>query len=82
MKSEEVKAEIRNCDLSGGILSILGVLFATLGVIGDALDVTLGLESMSWFLLAILAGVTAVGPNMHVLVAKHLYGIESELKSE
>jgi len=79
---EELKADIRNCELAGVTLSIAGFLFAILGVIGDALDVTLGLESMSWFLLAIVAGLNAIVPYMRVLVAKHLFGIESELKSE
>jgi len=45
-------------------------------------DVTLGLESMSWFQLAIVTGLTAIIANMRSLTAKHLYGIESELKSE
>jgi hypothetical protein len=35
---------------------------------------------MSWFLLAIIAGLLAVTENMHLLVARHLLGIESETK--
>ena len=58
------------------------MLFAALGVVGDAFDVTLVLESMSWFLLAIVAGLIAVTENMHLLVAKHLLGIESKGKKE
>ncbi len=79
---EEVKAEIRRCDLVGGIGIFASLIFAALGVIVDALDVTLILESISWLLLAIFTGLMAILPNMHVLVAKHLFGIESELKSE
>ncbi len=75
---EEVKAEIRKCDLFGSILSLVCLLFASLGVISDALDVTYVLESLSWFLLAIVAGLTAILPNMRSLVAKHLFGIEAE----
>jgi hypothetical protein len=76
---EEVKAEMRRCGNVGDIASIAGLIFAALGVIVDAFDVTL-LESMSWFLLAIFAEVSAIMPTMHKVVAKHLYGIESEKK--
>lgn len=75
---EDVKAEIRNCDLFGGICQYACFLFAALGVIGDALNITLGLESMSWFLLAIIVGLNALIGHMHVVVAKHLLGIEVE----
>ncbi len=77
---EDVKADIRLCALVGNIFSFACFGFAALGVIGDALDITLGLESMSWFLLAIVAALSALVPNMRSLVAKHLYGIESEKK--
>ena len=75
---EEVKAEIRECDRFGGISQWACFIFATLGIIGDALNITLGLESMSWFLLAIVACLNALIGHMHVVVAKHLFGIESE----
>ena len=79
---EEVKAEIRRCDMVGSIFTYACFLFAALGVITDAFDMTLGLESMSWFLLAIVAGLNAINPNMHALVARHLFGIETETKTE
>ena len=47
--------------MSGHICWFLAALFAVLGIIADAANITLGLESMSWFLLAIatfLAGIT------------------------
>ena len=77
---EEVKAEIRECDRFAAITQWACFIFAALGVIGDALNITLGLESMSWFLLAIVAGLNAIIGHMHVVVAKHLFGIESEKK--
>ena len=40
---EEVKAEIRACDLFGGISQFACFIFAALGVIGDAVNITLGL---------------------------------------
>ncbi len=79
---EEIKTEIRKCDLVGGIILCLGILFALLGVIGDALNITLGLESISWLLLAVFFGLIAIVPKMHSLFAKHLFGIESESKNK
>ncbi len=75
---EDVKADIRLCALVGTIFQLASFGFAALGVIGDALNITLGLESMSWFLLAIFASLSALVPNMRSLVAKHLFGIETE----
>ena len=77
---EDVKAEIRNCDLIGNIFHIVCFVFAALGVMGDALIFTLRLESMIWFLLVIVAGLNAIIPHMHVVIAKHLLSIESESK--
>jgi len=75
---EDVKAEVRKCDLFGGICQYACFLFAALGVIGDVLNITLGLEPISWFLLAIVAGLNAIIGHMHVVVAKHLLGTEGE----
>ena len=79
---EEIKAEIRACDRFAGISQYACFVFAALGVIGDAVNITLGLESMSWFLLAIVAGLNAIIGHTHVVVAKHLFGIEAEIKKE
>jgi len=79
---EDVKAEIRNCDLFGSICQYACFVFAALGVIGDALNITLGLEPMSWLLLAIVAGLNAIIGHTHYVVAKHLLGIEAESKKE
>jgi len=79
---EDVKKEIRLCGWASGFITIVGLIFAVLGVIGDALDVNLVLESMSWFLLAILAVVSALMPFLNSAVATHLYGIESEIEKQ
>ena len=79
---EHVLAEIKLCARAGGVFQIVSYLFVAFGVIGDALNVTLGLQSLSWFLLAIFASMCAVVPNMHIVVAKHLLGIEAESKKE
>jgi hypothetical protein len=75
---EQVKAEVKLCSTVGTIFQLFGFLFAILGIIGDALDTTLGLGTTSWFLLAIFVGVASVIPSMHAVVAKHLLGIEPE----
>jgi hypothetical protein len=75
---EDVKAEIRNCDLFGGICQYACFIFSALGVIGDFLNITLGLEPISWFLLAVVAGINAIIGHIHAVVAKHLLGIEAK----
>ena len=77
---EEVKNIINKCNIAAGFLAILGLIFALVGIIGDALDITLILESSNWLLLAILFVVGSFAPNLNSLMAKHLYGIESENK--
>ena len=77
---EDVKAEIKRCSTFATICMVFCGIFAVLGVIGDALNTTLGLESMSWFLLAIVAGLNAIIGHTHTVVAKHLLGIETESK--
>ena len=61
-------------------MRVRGVGFAALGVIGDALNITLVLEPISWLLLAIFFGLNAIIGHTHVVVAKHLLGIEAESK--
>jgi hypothetical protein len=75
---EEVKHDIRQCDRVAGIIGLASLIFAALGVIGDALDVTLVLEPISWLLLAIFVGLAGTIPHLNYLMARHLYGIESE----
>ena len=77
---EHAEAEVRKCAFFGDACQYLCFVFAALGVIGDALNITLGLESMSWLLLAIVAGLNAIIGHVHAVVAKHLMGIEAESK--
>lgn len=75
---EQVKAEVKLCSTVGTIFQLLSLLFAVIAIIGDALNTTLGLATMSWFLLAIIVGISSILPIMHAVVAKHLLGIEAE----
>ena len=50
---EKVKADLIICGRAASICWFIAPAFALLGIIGDAANITLGLESMSWFLLTI-----------------------------
>ncbi len=78
---EEIKKEIRVWFTISLICECLGLLSALIGIIADALDRTLGLETMSWFLLAIFLSVSAAAPLVKSAAAKSLYGTESESKN-
>ena len=69
---EDVKHEVKLCSTMSTIFQLLSFLFAIVGIIADALNTTLGLETLSWFLLAIILGVSSVLPSMHAVSAKHL----------
>jgi len=79
---EEVKEEIGKFSSIGLFDSVLGLLFAIVGIISDALDRTLVLEPTTWLLLAIFFGVLGTWASVKAAVAKSLYGIESENKNK
>ena len=64
--------------MSSRVFFILGIVFALLGVIGDAVNTTLWLEPMSWFLLAIGAFVAGIPPCLGWAVAVYLKSIEAK----
>ena len=65
--------------MMGHIWWIIGVIFAVLGVIGDAMNATLGLTSMGWFLLAIVAFLAGMSYFIYWAVAMYL---DTEAKKE
>ena len=79
---EDVKHEVKLCSTVATVFQLLSLLFAIVGIIGDVLNTTLVLETLSWFLLAIILGVSSILPSMHAVVAKHLLGIEAESKRD
>ena len=60
------------------IFFILGIIFAILGVISDAINVTIGLQPISWFLLAIGVFVASIPPCLGWAVAVYLKAIEAK----
>ena len=79
---EEVKDIINKCSMAFGFFVILGFILALVGVISDAFDINLILESSNWLLLGILFVVSSFAPYLNSSMAKHMYGIESENKNK
>ncbi len=79
---ESLLAEIRYFSNLANAVMLLGFLFLALGIISDSLNITLGLEPTSWFLMAIFSMVGSISPKLHVVTSKHLLGIETEKKKE
>ena len=73
---EHILWEIDYCNKATTYITILSLVFLVLGVISDLLSMKLALGSTSWFLLSIVAGVMSLAPHLHVLMAKHLLGME------
>ena len=59
------------------IVFVLGIIFVVLGIISDAMNNSIGLESISWFLLAISVFVVGIVPCIGWAVAVFLKAKES-----
>ena len=82
MKREEiVAAGGAHCD-GAFVLWFLGIAFVVLGVVSDAMNITLVLEPISWFLLAIFFGLSATVSWITWMFAVHLDAIEARTKKE
>jgi len=82
MKREEiVAAGGAHCD-GAFVLWLLGIAFVVLGVVSDALNITLVLHPISWFLLAIFFGLSATVSWITWMLAVHLDAIEAKSKKE
>jgi hypothetical protein len=77
---EEVKKWIGLWGKVDAFCIIISFVFIMIGVISELLKIDLRLASISWFLLGLYFAVIALGPIMHVVAMKNLYGIESENK--
>ncbi len=64
----------------GGVCWVLGVVFAILGIIADAINAPIGLEPISWFLLAIATFVVSAIWYLSWAVAVYLRTIEAKKK--
>ena len=77
---EFIKARLGSSGMGAHVCFVLGIIFAVLGIIADAANVTLGLTSVSWFLLAIVTLV--VGLMWFFGVGLAWYLISTEAKSK
>ena len=57
---EKVKGELVACAIGFQVTTWAGIVCVVLGIIGDAANMKLGLEPMSWFLLAIVFFLAAI----------------------
>jgi hypothetical protein len=82
MKREEiVAAGGAHCD-GAFVLWFFGIVFVVFGVVSDGLNVTLVLEPISWFLLAIFFGLSAAVSWITWMLAVHLDAIEAKSRKE
>ena len=75
---EELKKALDPMGRAFHICWLLGAAFAVLGVIGDAMNATLGLEPMIWVLLAIAAFLAGIPMLVTWALALRLLGIEGK----
>ena len=59
---EKIRTGIGSFGLLGHICWFLGIIFAIVGIIGDATNTTLGLEPISWLLLSITTFISGIFP--------------------
>ena len=82
MKREEIiAAGGAHCD-GGFVCWLLGLAFAAFGVAGDALNITLGLEPISWLLLSIVFCLSGIASWIAWALAVHLDAMETRHKRE
>ena len=79
---EQLKAGLRSSGMTAHICWFLGVIFAVVGIIGDAANRTLGLEPNSWFLLAIVTLVVSITMFFGMGLAWYLITTETKSKKE
>jgi len=79
---EHILWEIDYCNKAATYVIILSLVCLLLGVISNLLDMKLALDSTSWFLVAVVAGIMSLPPELHVLLARHLLGMEVIKKEE
>ena len=73
---EELRPIISTMGMQGHICWFLGTAFAALGVVAGAMNIAIGLQSIHWFLLAIVFFVAGIPAWLTLLWARHLLGIE------
>ena len=73
---EHILWEIGYWNKAATYITSLCVVFFALGIASDLLNMKLALGSTTWLLLAVVAAVLSLGPHLHMIMAKHLLGME------
>lgn len=79
---ERVKRDVGLCDKFRSSLMVVGAVFALLGVIGDAANVTLILGSITWLLLAVAFFIASIMPSINWAMAVYLISKEADDKKK
>jgi hypothetical protein len=73
---EDILAEIERNSRAERVCIILCLIFLALGIISNVSNTKLGLDSTSWLLMAVVFVVANIPPQIHLVSAKHLLGME------
>jgi hypothetical protein len=73
---EHIVWEIGYCGKAAMYLTILALVFFVMGIASDLLSMKLLLGATSWLLMAVFAAILSLAPHLHMLLAKHLLGME------
>ena len=79
---EKIKRTLAQSGLMAHFCWFLGILFAVLGIISDAVDEALWLEAISWLLLAIAVFVASLFPGIAQMAIWHLLASETKTEKE
>jgi len=77
---EVVRTSLRSGGLGTHICWLLGAIFAVLGIIAGAMNITLGLEATHWFLLSIALFAASTTQNIGFAVSWYLETLEAKSK--
>ena len=80
-RKEIVAAGGAHCD-GGFVLWFLGIIFAVLGVVGDAMNTTLVLQSTFWLLMSIFFCLSGIASWIAWVLAVYLDAMEAKDKKE
>ena len=73
---EHILWEIDYCNRWAVYCMLLCGVFLALGIISDLLSMKLALSATTWLLLGVVAAIITILPRMHVIMARHLLGME------
>ena len=77
---EEIMNTLGPMGLGFHICWWLGIVFVLMGVVSDAINMTIGLESISWLLLAIATFMAGIPMLLTWALAMHLLSMEARNK--